>query len=304
MTELATQACPLCGAADFETVQTFDSGVVVGECSSCSFIYTPLQDPDPGSVLAGDAENDLDLLFGPILEGRVRHYRHAAYSQYLDELDRRTSGRRLLDVGCAHGFFPAQAKARGWTATAVELQPELAAFASRVHGIEVLPGSIQDVDLGDREFDAVTFTDSLEYVPDPVRALERVHAHLAPGGLLLAKVPNADYFRLGMAAARAGVTLGETAFGPEQRVSHFTKESLTRTASAAGYNAIEVSAFPPIHSVPWYPIVGLQLAAEPPRRLNPGKRFVRNALHRAGRLEDRLVGRNHGSQSLLLIARA
>jgi len=303
MSTITTTTCAICGASDYEVIRTFDSGVTVGECTSCGFIYTPRQHADPGSVLDGDAEHDLDVILRPILDGTVRHYRHAAYSSYLDRLEGLTAGRRLLDVGCAHGFFPAQAKARGWDCTAVEIQETLAAFASRTHDIEVLSGSIHDVDIGPRKFDAVTFTDSLEYVPDPVAALRKVREAMDEGAVLLAKVPNADYFRLGMAASRAGISLGETAFGPEQRVSHFTKDSFASLVAMAGFREIDVDWFEPIHSTLWHRIVGLPLASEMPPVLDRGKRFLRNTLHAAGRAEFRLTGRNNGSQSLLLVAR-
>jgi len=304
MAELTTIACALCGATEHSTIRTFDSGVTVGRCARCGFIYTPRRHPDPGSVLDGDAEHDLDVILRPILDGSVRHYRHRAYSAYLDRLEGLTGGRRLLDVGCAHGFFPAQAEARGWDAKAVEIQPTLAAFAARAHGIEVLSGSIHDVDLGPERFDAVTFTDSLEYVPDPVAALARVRASMSERGVLLAKVPNADYFRLGMAASRVAAGFGGAAFGPEQRVSHFTKGSIASVAAAAGFTDIAVSGFAPIHSSPWHRIVGLPLASEAPAAMGRGRRLLRDALHAGGRLEERLAGRNHGSQSLLLVARS
>jgi SAM-dependent methyltransferase len=304
MSELTTAACALCGESDYEVIRSFDSGVTVGECSACGFIYTPRQHANPGSVLDGDAEHDLEVILRPIVDGTVRHYRHGAYSAYLDRLEGLTPKRRLLDVGCAHGFFPAQAKARGWDCTAVEIQPTLAAFAARTHDIEVLSGSIQEVDLGSRKFDAVSFTDSLEYVPNPVEALRKVRATMDEDGVLLAKVPNADYFRLGMAASRAGVSFGETAFGPEQRVSHFTRDSIASAVAQAGFRDIDVGWFAPIHSTLWHRIVGLPLASEMPPVLDRGKRFLRNTLHAAGLAEFRLTGKNNGSQSLLLVARS
>ena len=302
MAEIAA-VCALCGATEYETVRTFDSGVTVGECTRCGFIYTPRRHPEPGSVLDGDAEHDLEVILNPVIDGTVRHYRHRAYSAYLDRLESLTGGRRLLDVGCAHGFFPAQAKARGWETTAVEIQPALADFAARTQGIEVLSGSIHDVDLGSRVFDAVTFTDSLEYMPDPVAVLGKARASMEDGGVLLAKVPNADYFKLGMAASRAGLRLGEAAFGPEQRVSHVTRETIASAVSAAGFGEVEVGWFEPIHSAPWNRIAGLPLAGEAPPAIDRGKRLSRNALHSLGLAEARLTGRNHGSQSLLLVAR-
>jgi hypothetical protein len=44
----------------------------------------------------------------------------------------------------------------------------MAEFAENALGLRVLRGRLDEVDLGSEAWDVVTFTDSLEYVPDPV----------------------------------------------------------------------------------------------------------------------------------------
>ncbi len=65
-----------------------------------------------------------------------------------------------------------------------------------ISGVEPEPGVIP-IDgaaaLGDRTFDLVLLCEVLEHVPDPVRTLADVTAHVRPGGLLYVTVPNREF---------------------------------------------------------------------------------------------------------------
>jgi SAM-dependent methyltransferase len=296
----------LCGATSFRTIKEFGDGVVVGACRECGLLYTPRRHPSPDELLASVDATTARTLLRPIAEGRARHSRQRAFERYLRVICRHTSGRRLLDVGCAHGFFPALARQRGFAVTAVEPSPALASFAREELGLEVLSGRLDQVDLGTREWDVVSFTDSAEYLPAPVRDLRRAVSHLAPGGLLFLKVPNGGYFRLRHTVeGRLGRHLGaDEAFGPSRRVVHYTLESLPRLLAAVGLELVEIGAAPPIDSPAWSPLVGLGLEMEMPWRLQPGPRIVRRVLQALGAAERLLLRRSdHFSQSLYAVGR-
>jgi SAM-dependent methyltransferase len=102
----------------------------------------------------------------------------------LSSVARRRPG-RLVDVGCAAGYFVEAARARGWDAYGVEPSPEARrgvdpALAPRVvAALDALPG----------DFDAITFWDVLEHLPDPLGALRDARARLRPEGVLGVVVP-------------------------------------------------------------------------------------------------------------------
>jgi SAM-dependent methyltransferase len=100
------------------------------------------------------------------------------------------SRRRLLDVGAHAGRFITLARAEGWAAEGLELNPQTAAFAAAHTGATVRQLNVHQVDVQTAAFDAITLTDVLEHVPDPIRVLSRVAALLGRGGWVAVKVPS------------------------------------------------------------------------------------------------------------------
>jgi 2-polyprenyl-3-methyl-5-hydroxy-6-metoxy-1,4-benzoquinol methylase len=91
---------------------------------------------------------------------------------------------RLLDVGCAAGFFVAEAEAQGWDAQGVDVSEEIVAWG-RAHVSERLAAMpFVRVELTPASVHAVTMWDYIEHSIDPQSDLERVHKILEPGGLL------------------------------------------------------------------------------------------------------------------------
>jgi 2-polyprenyl-3-methyl-5-hydroxy-6-metoxy-1,4-benzoquinol methylase len=302
----STQAvpCPLCGGRDFKPVKRFDDGIVVGRCAACGFLHTPLRHPTPDAVLA---PGDLDVLrerYRAVLDGTSHHYRRSHYREYLALVGRHAPVGRLLDVGCAHGFLGREARALGYRVTGVEPHRGMAAFARAENGLEVMEGTLADVDLGDRVFEAVTFTDSFEYVPRPVEGLTKVARHLAPGGAVFIKVPNALNSLLRMRLEAWGLGGGAGAFSPSMRVAHYTPATLARTLESAGLQVLEVGHPAPIHS-PTRQAEREGRAELPPRPGEAlGARVVRTAMEWGGRVERVVTGRNHLAQSLYAVARS
>lgn len=129
--------------------------------------------------------------------------------------------RRLLDLGCGLGLLAAvllaaerctregrwpaswPAAPRGLAIRGIELRPRTVQRARRALGAaaEIIQGDIRDADFG--AADAVVMLDVLHYIePDAHRALlRRVHATLAPAGVLLLRVGDAA----GGARFRAGL---------------------------------------------------------------------------------------------------
>lgn len=94
-----------------------------------------------------------------------------------------------LDVGCGRGDLGALLIDQGWDVTGVE-PSEAACAIARKQGVDALAGTLDQVDLDARRFDAITFQHSLEHVIDPRAELKRVVDLLQPGGMLLVSVPN------------------------------------------------------------------------------------------------------------------
>lgn len=293
--------CPLCGTEDYTPIRSFPDGVVVGRCTSCGLIHTPVRHPAPSTVLAPTTVDELRASFAPILDGRRNHNRRRAFLDYLAIVGRHAPGRRLLDVGCAHGFFGRTAIDAGWTVTGVEPNEGMADFAREVSGLDVLHGTLDRVDLGERRFDAASFTDVLEYIPDPLGAVRTVAEHLVPGGIVFLKVPNARSFVLRQRVRV--VPGGGEPFSPSQRVVHYTDESLPRLLRDAGLEVVETGAPLPIHSPPRDAQAGRWQEFEARWWEIPVQRAARRTLDWLGRAEAALAGRNDLSPSIYAVGR-
>jgi SAM-dependent methyltransferase len=181
-------------------------------------------------------------------------YKDDIFTEILGSLARRLgpTRRKLLDVGAHAGRFVSLALAAGWTAEGLELNPKTAAYAAQRTGAPIRQLNVQDAAVGDGAYDAITLTDVLEHIPDPVRVLLRTAALLAPDGWLAVKVPCGPSQLLketwrGRIFPRYRPTLADNLV----HVSHFSPESLRRALERAGFVDVTVgSAAPELPSTP------------------------------------------------------
>ena len=102
------------------------------------------------------------------------------------------AARTVLDVGCGPGGFGQSlrnddASGELW---AVEVDEEVAAGAARFYD-RLLVGAFPDALAGaGKTFDCVVFNDVLEHTVDPWAVLRSTVPILAPGGVVVASIPN------------------------------------------------------------------------------------------------------------------
>ncbi len=96
---------------------------------------------------------------------------------------------RLLDVGCGNGGFLNVMKGLGWECEGIEPDPIAAEMARRA-GHKVREGSVEDLDLPESQYDAVSLSHVMEHFPQPRVAVARIERLLKPGGVLVSISPN------------------------------------------------------------------------------------------------------------------
>jgi SAM-dependent methyltransferase len=102
--------------------------------------------------------------------------------------------RRVLEVGCGAGGLGRLLKGRGHHVTGVELVPEVAAEARRwLDRVETADVEAAGFPFPPASFDAVIFADVLEHLVDPWRVLREAADLLAPGGRVVASIPNLQH---------------------------------------------------------------------------------------------------------------
>ena len=179
------RACNLCGNANPEHLWE-RNGYSIVACRRCGLQYVG-QDPRDIDFAALYSESyytggDGQVFADYVGEERVRR---ASARRRLRSMRRRTAGSgRLLDVGCAAGFFLAEA-GRYFEPHGVEIS----GFASRVarekFGLDVFTGTLQDAKFAAASFDVVTMWDVVEHLADPKAVLTEVARLLRPGGSLV-----------------------------------------------------------------------------------------------------------------------
>jgi SAM-dependent methyltransferase len=151
----------------------------------------------------------------------------------------------LVDLGCWVGFLPAEAQARGWTATGVEPSEFGAAYARERLGVNVIKSDLFEADLPEQSFDAVTMGDVIEHLTDPADALARVRSLLRPGGALWMALPDAGS-RVARALGRRWWSVIPT------HVQYFTRGSITALLGRAGFEVLELGTSPKAFTVRYY----------------------------------------------------
>ena len=129
-------------------------------------------------------------MFGPVVAWAVPRLRHAA-DVGMRFLPRRSTGRRLLDVGAGNGGYLLRARAAGWEGVGVETDPVAVKVARRA-GLLVHQGGIECLASAAGNFDVITMNHVIEHVHDPRAVLSVALRLLRPGGQLYLETPNAD----------------------------------------------------------------------------------------------------------------
>jgi len=160
-------------------------------------------------------------------------WRSARAGQFIRHLPGAATGARLLDVGCGDGGFLRVARAMGYQACGVEIDPAAAALA-RAQGFEVHEGLLEAAPVAPASLDQVTLSHVIEHLHEPVVALERLRGWLRPGGRIWLQTPNV--------AGRGAQRYGADWRGLEapRHLVLFGERSLRLALEGAGFERIEL----------------------------------------------------------------
>jgi SAM-dependent methyltransferase len=219
-------ACSLCGTAGL--THLFDKdGYPVARCPGCTLIQVDaeLSRAELDEIYGAEYFTEDELLYDYVSERPVRLESGARAAGALARL---VPGGRLLDIGCAAGFFLAPA-ANHYDVTGVELSEFASAYARSEFGLRVLTGDVADVDLDGERFDVVTMWATIEHVSDPVRTVAAAAALTRPDGLFVLSTGDAT----GPLARRD--LHGWNLMTPPHHLFFFSPRTIDRLLAEAGF---------------------------------------------------------------------
>ncbi|HVF12277.1 MAG TPA: class I SAM-dependent methyltransferase [Actinomycetota bacterium] len=238
--------CPACGslpnaqprrAANYE----------LWECSDCGLFFHARPSPEAtedlyeagyftGKETFGVGYEDYEK--GGVWEASVRW---PSLGRELEALV--PSKGRLLDVGCAYGFFVDEASKAGWHGIGIDVS-RFAIQEGRRRGLDLRAGTLEEASFEDGFFDAIICIQTLEHLPDPAGTLEELARIARRGGALVIDVPSSDSLGFRLRKERW------EQIKPPEHLQYFGKKSLFRLLRRAGWQPIKSSSlYDPVYAI-------------------------------------------------------
>ncbi len=225
--------CPVCGDRR-DCIQVFvrDTFPIV-RCSTCGVGMTQLPENfSPDSIYTeayfqgGQADGYSDYAGSEnVLRGEFR-------SAVQDLREAGCSNGKLLELGCAYGFFLAEASAH-FEVQGIEMSESAVRFC-RQRGFDVDQGTLTAEYVGHHApFDAVVMLDVVEHLTEPDNTMELIYSAMKPGGKLMLTTGDWESFL----SRRMGKDW--RLMTPPQHLFFFSPRTLSAMLARVGFDVIE-----------------------------------------------------------------
>ncbi|MBN1502050.1 class I SAM-dependent methyltransferase [Candidatus Woesearchaeota archaeon] len=237
--------CNLCGANDYRVVYpklrdasdtplhekySASKGVLctdqIVQCNKCSLVYI---NPRPTA----------DLIVSACKKGKDETYvsqekaRLKTFSKELALIHNNAQKGKLLDIGCAAGYFVKIAQSHGWEVEGIEPNKWLCNYGNKKFGLSNKAITLEKAKFKIERFDVVTLWDVIEHVPDPIVTLKNVHRVLKPKGHIVLSTPDFDSIFSKMFRRRWWFLLSHHLF-------YFTPLTIKKMLFKSGFRVIKI----------------------------------------------------------------
>jgi 2-polyprenyl-3-methyl-5-hydroxy-6-metoxy-1,4-benzoquinol methylase len=228
--------CPICRRDHSELFAEDLFGFHIVRCAKCRLLYL---NPRPSSgwlldnIYVDEYHEALPAAGAPLVEPRQRRL-----SRQVDGIERLTSGRTVLDVGCGQGDFLEFAAGRGWKVFGTEISPTLVVrLQSHLPQGTFFCGRMGEIQFENVRFDAIRLNHVLEHTLDPAVELGHAAAVLADNGVVYVSVPNLDSLDSRLKTLLSRLRLKRNLYRHFSTLHHlwfFTPETMCRLAESVG----------------------------------------------------------------------
>jgi len=154
--------------------------------------------------------------------------RRLANIKVLEKIGRYKKNGKLLEIGCANGFFLDEARRRGWEVCGIEISRWAADYAKNKLGLNIIRKDIAAAEFPDRYFDVIVMLDVIEHLPDPKYVLLEIRRILKDDGILYISTPNiASLISRMLKAKWWGIN--------RYHLYYFSKNTLEKMIDASGF---------------------------------------------------------------------
>lgn len=225
--------CRICGAPAALDMER--NGFAIVKCTGCGFRFAVIP-----------ANTDLDTLYRDdqfwtgekdygYRGGYDETYKLARnlFRERIERIGELQKPARLLEIGCAAGFFLQLARERGWKTVGVEISETMRERTAAMVGCPVY-ASLDEVAAAGLRFECAVLFEVLEHVTDPVALLHAVGQVMEPGALLAISTPNFEGH---------GAATGSSAsiwFEPPAHISYYGAATLKDCLRRAGFQPFEM----------------------------------------------------------------
>jgi SAM-dependent methyltransferase len=233
-------SCQVCGSSE-RSLKFEDGPYQIYTCSNCTFVYvTPRL---TGQALLDVYNETYWKSDNPKERGYADYAKESAL--YLKTYKKRMKlvskwlpqPGRILDVGCAAGYFLRVAQQHGHDVHGVELSEAISQAAIQSLGSDRVYNGFLDDAVEARgwephSFDLITIWDVIEHVPDPQSLLDSILKLIKPGGKLLLETQNVE--------SRLANKLGKRwhHYKHDEHLYHFSPQTVERLLSDSGYKVL------------------------------------------------------------------
>lgn len=148
----------------------------------------------------------------------------------------KSSGGKILDVGCGNGWYLKEIEQKGWKCYGYEYDKEYAKGLSKKLGLLIL--CEEDIDKYNSYFDLITLNFSLEHLNEPRAILSKLYLALKQGGEIVISLPNIKSWESKIFKSRW------FHLDPPRHITFFTAGLLSKMLEFLGFYDIQIKNLP------------------------------------------------------------
>ncbi len=165
---------------------------------------------------------------------------YSSHSLLLARLPAPGEGRRVLDVGGGEGYLGRLLRERGFRVVCLAAPGTVA--ADFPEGVEVIEADLdREVPSFAEPFSFLVCGDVLEHLRDPGMTLRRLRANLAPGGRLIASLPNSGHWYFRWTILRGRFPADEKGLFDRTHLHFYTWQGWRDLLQSAGLEMLDVA---------------------------------------------------------------